>query len=158
MDVMDYLIDQEGKDWAELLSGWSILLPGSYTVWLVNRLGDVFAVFDDDSVHFLDVGRGVVERVADNRDHFADLLDVGDNAGGWLAIGIVDACLEAGLKLSPNQCYGFKIPPMLGGNYEVENLEPTDLSIHYSFLADIFRQTKDLPAGTKVRIVLEPEP
>jgi hypothetical protein len=158
MDVMDYLIDQEGKDWTELLSGWSMLLPSSYTVWLVNRLGDVFAVFDDDSVHFLDVGRGVVERVADNRDHFADLLDVGDNAGGWLAIRIVDECLQAGLKLSPNQCYSFKVPPMLGGNYEVENLEPTDLSIHYSFLADICRQTKDLPVGTKVRIVLERKP
>ena len=50
MNVSDYLIDQEGKDWAELLSDWGILLPSSFTVWLVNRFGDVLAVFDDDRV------------------------------------------------------------------------------------------------------------
>ena len=64
MDVMDYLIDLEGKDWEELLIGWRFLLPESFNVWLVNRVGDVFAVFEDDSVHMLNVGRGTIDRVA----------------------------------------------------------------------------------------------
>jgi hypothetical protein len=153
MNVQDYLIDQEGKDWAALFSDWGILLPSSFTVWLVNRMGDVFVVFDDDSVNLLDVGNGMIERVADNREHFADLIDQGDNAEDWLLISLVDACVGAGLELSPNQCYGFKLPPILGGSYAVENIVPTDLSVHYSFLADICRQTNDLPDGTKVRIV-----
>jgi len=38
MDVNDYLIDQEDKDWADLLSSWQFLLPESFNVWLVNRL------------------------------------------------------------------------------------------------------------------------
>jgi hypothetical protein len=41
MNVNDYLIDRSGKDWSELLSGWLAALPFSFTVWLVNRLGDV---------------------------------------------------------------------------------------------------------------------
>jgi hypothetical protein len=158
MNVQDYLIDQEGKDWAALLSDWGILLPPSFTVWLVNRMGDVFVVFDDDSVNLLDVGNGMIERVADNREHFAVLIDQGDNAEDWLLISLVEACVGAGLELSPNQCYGFKLPPILGGSYAVENIVPTDLSVHYSFLADICRQTKDLPDGTKVRIVVAKAP
>jgi hypothetical protein len=158
MDVHDYLIDQSGKDWPELLSGWSDALPPSFTLWLVNRFGDVFTIFEDGSVHMLDVGIGAVERIADNRDHFADQIDVGDNANNWLMIPLVDQCVAAGLTLADNQCYGYKIPPLLGGQYSVENVEPTDLSVHYSLLADIFRQTKDLPDGTRIRTVVLEKP
>ena len=48
------------------------------------------------------------------------------------------------------------IPPgsMLGGKYTLDNIEPTSLAIHYSLLADIHRQTKDLPDGTKIKAVV----
>jgi len=62
MDVNNYLIHQDGKDWAELLSGWSSVLPPEFTVWLVNRFGDVFAVFEDDSVNMIDVGIGSITK------------------------------------------------------------------------------------------------
>jgi hypothetical protein len=155
MNVEDYLIDQAGKDWPELLSGWAPPLPSSFTVWLVNRFGDVFAVFDDGSVHMLDVGTGVLARIADDRSDFADQIDLGDNANNWLMIPLVDRCVAAGVALWPSQCYGYKIPPVLGGEYTVENVAPTDLSVYYSFMADICRQTKDLPNGTKVKLIIE---
>jgi hypothetical protein len=152
--LADYLIEQQGKDWADLLSGWVPPLPESFTVCMVNRFGDVFAVYDDGSVHMLDIGMGVVERLADGRDQFCDLIDLNDNAKDWLMIPLTDACRDAGLVLSENQCYGFKVLPILGGEYTVENVVACDLSIQYSFTADIFRQTKDLPDGTKVEIAL----
>jgi hypothetical protein len=154
MNVHDYLIDQNGKDWAELLSGWLGALPPSFTLWLVNRFGDVFVVFEDDSVHMLDVGIGAIRRVADNRDHFSTEIDADNNANNWLMVPLVDRCVAAGLNLGDNQCYGYKIPPMLGGEYAVGNFEPTDLSVHYSFLAEIYQQTKDLPDGAQIRLVL----
>jgi hypothetical protein len=155
MDINNYLIDQTEKDWGALLRDWVPPLPSSFTLWLVNRFGDAFVVSDDDgSVHMLDVGGGTLARVADNRAHFADLLDVDDNASDWLMIPLVDACREAGMSLQRGQCYGFKIPPVLGGKYEVANAEPTDLAVHYSFLADIYKQTKDLPDGTPIKAVV----
>jgi hypothetical protein len=154
MNVHDYLIDQAGKNWPELLSGWLGALPPVFTVWLVNRFGDVFAVFEDESVHMLDVGIGAINRVADNRDHFAAQCDSDDVANNWLMINLVDGCVTAGLTLGPDQCYGYKVPPILGGEYTIENLEPTDLSVHYSLLADIYRQTKDLPDGTRIKMVV----
>ena len=151
MNVHDYLIDQNGKDWSELLSGWFGSLPPLFTLWLVNRFGDVFAVFEDDSIHMLDVGTGAIKRVAENRDDFAIQIDMDDNANNWLMIPLVDRCVAAGLNLGHNQCYSYKTPPILGGEYTVENVEPTDLSVHYSFLADVYQQTKDLPDGTRIK-------
>lgn len=155
LTVEDYLIDQSGKDWSALLSGWSTVLPSSFTVWLVNRFGDAFLVFEDGSVHMLDVGIGKIERVADSRDHFCDQIDINDNTDLWLLTNLVDRCIANGLVLTHNQCYGYKIPPILGGKYVFENVAPIDLSAHYSFLADIFRQTKDLPNGTQVKVIVK---
>ena len=155
MNVEDYLIDQSGKDWAELLSGWVPPLPSHFQVWCVNRFGDVFAVFDDGSVHMLDVGTGVITRVAESRDDFANKIDLGNNVNNWLMIPLVERCVSAGVVLLPNQCYGYKIPPILGGEYVIANVEPTDLSVHYSLMADICRQARGLPDGTKVRIVIK---
>jgi hypothetical protein len=162
MNIQEYLIDQGGKDWGELLSGWLGVLPASFTVWLVNRFGDVFAVFEDGSVHMLDVGTGVIQRLADSRDDFATRIDAGDNANHWLMIPLVDQCVAAGLTLSPDQCYGYKIPPIevgqCGGKSAVENVSPANMSVHYSLLADIWRQTKDLPDGTRIKAVVIDRP
>ena len=125
---------------------------------MVNRLGDVIAVFEDGSVHLLNTGDCMIERVAASRDEFIELVDVGDNAENWLMISFVDRSVRAGIRSSDNQCYGFKIPPILGGKYEIENIVPTDLGAHYSFLSDIYRQTKDLPNGTRIRVVVENRP
>ena len=69
-------------------------------------------------------------------------------------IDLVDRCVAAGLILSDTQCYGYKVPPILGGKYNIENVEPRDLSVHDSFLADIWRQTRELPDGTEVKLVV----
>jgi len=155
MNIQDYLIEQRGKDWSDLLSGWMPALPPLFTLWLVNRFGDVFAVFEDGSVHRLDVGIGEIERVADDRDHFADQLNDDANANNWLMIPLVDRCVAAGIHLGHNQCYGYKVPPILGGDYTVENVAPMGLSAHYSFLADMYRQTKNLADGTPIKIVIK---
>ena len=158
IDVHDYLIDQSGKDWAELLSGYADILPGSFTVWLLNRFGDIFVAFDDGTIHMLDVGNCLIKHIASSRDEFATLIDLDGNANNWLMIPLVDQCVAAGIVLRDDQCYGFKIPPILGGQYELKNIEPTDLSVHYSFLSDIYRQTKCIPDGTKVRVVVKNVP
>lgn len=154
MNLSDYLFDHAGKDWSELLSGWSPPLPPSFTVFLVNRFGDVFAVFEDGSVHMLDVGGSTLLRLADSREDFEDKIDEGENAKEWLLLDLVDDCVAAGLALKENQCYGWKMPPILGGEYATANVVLTDLSAHYSFLAEIYRQTTNLPDRTQVEIVV----
>jgi hypothetical protein len=151
MLVTDYLIDQTGIDWAQLLQPLHALLPPQLTVWLVNRYGDVIFVRDDGSVHMLDVGSTEVKRLADSRDHLTSLIDEPGNANEWLMIPLVDKCVAAGLLLKPGQCYSYRQPPLLGGDYTVANTTILPLAEHYAFYGMLHDRTKDLPDGTKVR-------
>jgi hypothetical protein len=154
MNLRDYLIDQEGKDWCRLLAPWADLLPASFTVWLVNRFGDVFAVCDDGTVCRLDIGSGTFVHVAGSREEFMELSNVQEDADDLLMIPFVDQCVAAGMILSPNQCYGYKIPPILGGEYDLENFIRIGIAEHYAFHGDLHQQTKGFPDGTRAKLVI----
>jgi hypothetical protein len=128
-------------------------LQPEFTVWMVNRFGDLIVVPEDGSVHYMDFSVNELRRITDSQDDFCTKIDQGDNADDWLLIPLVDACVAAGMRLLHNQCYSFKIPPVLSGKYEIENIAPLDIEVNYAFLADIHRQIKDLPDGTKINLV-----
>jgi len=150
MDINDYLLPVDGSDWRALLVDWLPDLPPSFTLWLVNRFGDLFFVLDDGAVLWLDVRSGQLTRLADTREAFAALLDVGDYAEQWLHLSLVDACVEAGLVPAEGQCYGFRQPLELGGSATVGNVEVLGLAVHYALLAELRRRARTAagPAGS----------
>ena len=158
MNINDYIIDQEGLDWSNLLSEWTWLLPDTFTPWIVNRLGDIVVVNENETISFFDIGAGSFQQIADSRETFIRLIDEADNANHWLAIPLVNRLVQAGMILKPKTVYGFKIPPMLGGKYDIENLEITDISVHYGLLGDLYGQMKDVPDGSKVTVKITNRP
>lgn len=155
MDVHDYLIDHSGFDWANLLSGWNWLLPPEFSVWLMNRYGDLFLILPDGSVNMLDIGAGLLTKLAENRDDFARLIDEDDNAEDWLTIPLVDQLVAAGVLLKPGECYSFLIPPLLGGNYTIENTVILPITEHYGVYGSYHEQLRGVPDGTKVVIKVQ---
>jgi hypothetical protein len=156
MNVHDYIIDHRGIDWTSVLQPWSWLLPATFTVWIMNRFGDLFVVLDDGTVHMLDVGCGTLTKVAESRDEFVNRVDEGDNANQWLMIPLIDRLVANGVTLREGECYGYKRPPIIGGDYTVENTCVVSIPEHYAVHASIHNQTKDLPAGTWVKIEVAP--
>jgi hypothetical protein len=148
--VADYLIDQGGIDWPKALASWGWLLPPQFTVWLVNRFADLFLVLPDGTVHLLDVGAGTLSKVADSRDDFCAKIDAGDNADQWLLILLVDKMVAAGVALRPGQCYGFKTPPVLGGEYAVANAGPLPVADYLGAYGSLHEQLRDVPDGSQV--------
>jgi hypothetical protein len=134
-DINDYLIDPTGHDWPALMVSWMKLLPPGFSLWMVNRIGDVIGGTADGAVYWLDVGTEQVARIAASRDDFMAKINEGSNARQWLATPLIDSCVAAGMTLQPGQCYGFKVAPLLGGDYVVENMEPLALAEHYARLA-----------------------
>jgi hypothetical protein len=96
----------------------------------------------------LDVGAGVMSRLAGDLEEFVKLLP--DHADNWLLRPLVDACAAAGLVPGAGECYSYKQPPLLGGAYDVANVHVAAIPAHYRFLAEIHRQVRDLPDGTRV--------
>lgn len=148
--VADYLIDQSGIDWPKTLASWSWLVPAEFTLWLVTRFADLFLVLPDGTVHMLDVGTGTLTKVAESRDDFCTKIDEDDNANQWLMIPLVDRMVAAGVVLQPGQCYGFKTPPVLGGDYSVENASPLPLWDYLGAYGSIHEQLRDVPDGAQV--------
>jgi hypothetical protein len=148
--LQDYLIDPEGVDWPGALASWSWLVPPEFTLWMVNRLCDLFIVTEDGSVQMLDVGAGTLRKLAADREEFGRLIDEGDNADVWLAIPLVDELVASGLRLQPGQCYGFRAPPVLGGEYTVENCGVLPIPDYLGAYGSIHDQLRGVPDGSRV--------
>ena len=155
MNIHDYLLSHENVDWPSVLEDWAWLLPQSFTVWLVNRFGDLIIALDNGTIQLVDVGSGLLMTIAESRNDFAEKIDQGNYAEEWLLISLVDAAKLSGLSLGQNEIYSYKTPPILGGDYTVENFEVCDLAVHYSILGQICRQSQKLADGTKVNIKIE---
>jgi hypothetical protein len=147
--LADYLIETDGFDWPALLQHWHWLVHGTWTVWFMNRFGDLF-MHQGGPVHRLSLDNGSFQALADSKDQFADDLDQDDNASDWLLIPLVDRLLEAGHILANGQCYGFIQLPILGGDYSVENVAIRDVARQYATLGRVFEKLKDVPDGNYV--------
>jgi hypothetical protein len=150
LSIHDYLLDQNGVDWPAVLSAWSWLIPPEFTLWIANRFADLFLVLPDETVHMLDVGLGSLTKLANNRDDFATKIDEGENANDWLMIPLVDQLVAAGMRLQPGRCYGFKLPPILGGEYRVENCGTLPIWDYLGAYGSIHEQLQDVPDGEQV--------
>lgn len=149
---LDYLIDQGEIDWKEHLQPWQYLLPQSFTIWIVNRFGDLFMVFEDESLHHLDIQLGKLTKRGENKKDFLEQMLEADHANDWLYMNYVNQAQKAGMTLPQGHCYSFKIPPILSGAYALDNLCTIDLAQHYSTMADIHQQIKGLPDGATVTL------
>ena len=180
MDVNDYLIDHTKLEWHKMLSAWSWLLDDEAEIepWLMNRFGDLFFLDEDGAVLWLNVTDGELSEVAANADEFFALLESSvdgsdededededaadfedeeesnDDAEDWFLMGIVDEAVEAGLKLGPGECLGFKTLPILGGDYVPENLYVSTVEKYWSFCGYVHAQIDGHPDGAEIEIDL----
>ncbi len=144
-------VSPDGVDLEGLLTEWRWLVDESFHPVVISALGDLFLRHDDDgSIFWLDAGWGRLTRVARSADEFKQIMVQPDNAAVWFVPQLVGDILTQGKLLKPGQCFGYKVPPVLGGETEPGNLEPTDLDVHFGILGQIHRQVKDLPSGTPI--------
>jgi hypothetical protein len=67
-------------------------------------------------------------------------------------IPLIDKLVACGITLQPGQCYSYRTPPILGGDYSVENSCVISLYDHFAGYGKLQEQIKDIPDGTEVRI------
>lgn len=143
-------VSPDGVDLDGLLSEWRWLADGSFQPVVITALGDLFLRHDDGRIFWLSAAWGQLTEVAASAEEFKRLMVQPANADAWFASDLVGDILTAGQRLRPGECFGTKIPPILGGEVEPDNFEPTDLQVHFGILGQIHRQVKDLPPGTPI--------
>jgi hypothetical protein len=151
ISLNDLTVNFANIDGAELVEDWRWLVGTERLPILVTALGDVFLQdTSDGTVHLLSVGSGTVEQIASSVEEFRTLLNDEQFVVDNFVPKIVMELRALGERLAPNQLYSYKVPPVLGGKYSIDNLEPTDIRVHFSILGQTCRQVQGVPDGTPV--------
>lgn len=136
------------------LTAWSDILPLEYRILAINLFADVFVADSHGHIHKLETSHGKIRRIANSEADFQNRCsDVNsEESGDWLLKKLVDQCRDCGLVPRSGQCYAFTILPILGGEYDVENIYVGSFNERINFLSYMYCQLKDLPDGTQVSI------
>jgi hypothetical protein len=130
---------------------WEWLIGTDKTVVMISAIGDMFLKENNQNIYWLDVGCGTLEMVATSIQEFEKKLTDYEQVNEWFMIDLITA-LRSGKKLNEGELYSYKKLPAIGGDYSVDNFEPTDIEVHFGFAAQIHQQIKDLPDGTEVNV------
>lgn len=151
LTLQDLTVGFAHLDRDTLLESWQWLIGPTRLPILVTASGDAFLQdTQDGSVHVLDSAAGEVSPVADSVDELRALMRDPEFVQNFFAVEMVADLREAGITLAPGQVYGYRVPPVLGGEYEIENAEPTDIEVHFHLTGQIHQQVRGLPPGTSV--------
>lgn len=148
-DMLEALpIDSAESD--ALLRHWRWLIPESFQLLCVTKLGDAFLQAADQSIWWLDVGSAEFEPVAQDRSDWLGRLQDSGILNQWSGRVLVKNLEQHGLRLAPGQCFTYLQCPILGGDYEPSNFMLVTIQEHFNIWGPIHEQLRDLPDGTEV--------
>jgi hypothetical protein len=137
---------------SKLIEDWEWLIGDDKQPILITSIGDLFLADNEENCYWLNVGEGVLTKVATNLNEFNEHLNNDDLIDEWFLVGLVKIIKESGLTLTPNHLYGYKKLPIIGGEYALGNFELTDIEVHFSIAGQIHEKITDLPNGTEVDV------
>jgi hypothetical protein len=137
-----------------LLSDWQWLVGKHERPLLISATGDVFSQNTrTGKVSFLDSSRGTATKVADTGETFRGALRDRDFVDSHFQVQLIGKARQAGLNLQPKQLYSYVHPPLLGGAYNLQNLEVTDIDVHLSVFGQLASNVRHLAEGASVAAI-----
>jgi hypothetical protein len=146
----ELVVDRATIETEGLLDTWRWLVDASCQVILIGALGDLFVQNAIGQVFWLDAGWGQLTPVAKTADEFQQLLLQPENLDQWFVPQLVGDLLTSGKQLKPGECFGYQVPPVLGGAIAPENFEPIDVRVYFDLLGQIQQQVQALPDGKAI--------
>ena len=143
-------IKTDGLSFDSLLSDWRWLVSPDFTPVLMTAFCDLFLRDQSGRVYFLDLMSGEFKQVAESQEVFDRSCEDREQRRSWFIGFLLTEVRKLRGELAAGQCYSCKTLLSLGGQLEPENFQRTDLQVHYSILGKLHRQTRHLPAGTKI--------
>ena len=122
------------------LRDWRWLVPEDHRPLMVGAFGDWIMGAPDGSIWSLELLEGSYGRIAENAEAFNRAKSDPDNLNLWFMAEWVEIAQRQGLVPSADQCLGWKVHPILGGNLEAANIQVFSLSVYQSLMGQLFRQ------------------
>jgi hypothetical protein len=148
------------EEWPQaILEDWRWLIgPTAYKVHRVTAMGSLFLLDPAGTIFFLDTTGAWIKPVAAAPDQLDALFESTENRHLLLWAFFVRELQKQKIELKSGQCYGWKIPPVLGGEPIYANVEPTDVAVHVSLQGQVHEQARHLAPGTRIDEVRIVEP
>jgi hypothetical protein len=135
-----------------LRTKWSWALPEVIRILAQNRFGNVLVELGDGSIWRVCPEDLVASKVAGSKADIAGLWTDHEFQTDWSVDAWIEVAEPTLGPLKEGQCYGFKIWPVLGGTYEIENMAIKSTLEWLAVSGDVGRQIKDLPPGAEIRL------
>ena len=149
----DLTVSFDHLDRVKLLEDWRWLIGSSLPI-LISSVGDAFLQNESGEVFWLITGSAEYKKVADSYEDFQSKLQNNELIHEWFLTPVVAQLKEQGVTLEQGKLYGFKRLPVLGGKYEADNFELTDIEMHFAMSGQMNCQIKDLPDGAQVNFTI----
>lgn len=152
MNTFDLIVmrDVQARQ-SDVLDEWTWLVGKGMRPIVVTACGDVFIEHSiDATIYFLDTSRAEVSEVCRSMDILEAMLTDLIFIARYLHPERIDMLRRAGLKLSEHQVYSFRKPLSLGGEIILENIDITDINVHFSVAGQVERQLVVVSDGVRV--------
>ena len=135
-----------------LRTKWSWALSDATRILAQNRFGNVLVELGDGSIWRVFPEDLMASKVAASEAEIAGLWTDREFQADWTVGAWIELAEPSLGPLKEGQCYGFKLWPVLGGTYEVENMAIKSMLEWLAVSGDVGRQAKDLPPGAEFRL------
>lgn len=131
------------------LDAWSWLDLEGLEPWFATAFGDIFFV-GDDGIYWLDLTSGEITSPFRDAEEAKAVLATVEGMDEFLLAGLAFAAAEAGLEPRGEDVLAYRLPPVLDGEFEVENLEIVAFVDAVRKAGVLHEQIKDLPDGAEI--------
>jgi hypothetical protein len=137
-----------------VLADWAWLIGVTALPVLLTAAGNAFVQEPSSGeIKMLDVGSADLVPVATSTAEFEVLLRQREFVTKFFDVQLVGELLKSGQTLAAGQLFGFKRLPTMGGDYAVDNFQPTDIEVHFGVSGQLQAQVSRLEPGALIRSV-----
>jgi hypothetical protein len=115
----------------------------------ITAFGDVFFK-DKEGIWFLDTIEGTLEKICETFDELNKILNSTEGEDLYLLAGFVERAQREGIILEDDECYDFKINPVIGGKIEYENIEKRNFVVALHVAGQLHDKVRFMPEGTVI--------
>lgn len=130
--------------------GWKGLAPAEIVD--TNAFGHVIVRADDGSYWRIIPEEPTCERLASNKADFSRIWAEPNFAREWAMEPFRSRAMDALGEPAEGRCFWLKIPSVLGGKYEIENLATISRREALSVSGYLAKEIEDLPDGAQIRL------
>ncbi|MCA4135314.1 T6SS immunity protein Tdi1 domain-containing protein [Arthrobacter sp. M4] len=135
--------------YAAALDSWSFLDFDGKSPVFTSPFGDVFFQASN-GFWFLDVLGGELRHLWANQDELNAELNSRSGQDEYLMLGLASQAESSGLHPGEGEVYSFRVPPVLGGVTDIDNVEVSDFVVALDIAGQIHKQVLTLPPGTPI--------